>query len=366
MFVACLAGVLACASAQPFADRAPAAPSEPATGRAGQAAPAVTESVGERSTPTPPALAGQLRLTDPGCCSHPMWSPDSARIAFLDKPAPERTAGVYAVPARGGSEAIVFRQAALLSRDWSRVAFPQDGQTVVMRLADGERWVIPNEGRGIRFSPSGASVAWIVASKGASFPDRRQQTIWLARFDGTQPHAAVTITGGGLIGWDDDEQALLVAGRVTSAGKIGIWSVDLASGRKTLLHAADGIMNPALSPDGRWLAFTVALQADPGQNGLWLMRSDGSVTLKITPFGAYRWRSNSHLLLIPLDLADQGAALWEVDAAEGSARQLTRPEDVPLPIANNDWVASPDGKAIVYVSTIDRAIWRLDLPADNP
>jgi len=270
------------------------------------------------------------------------------------------------VPAQGGGESIIFGQAAVLSRDWTLVAFPREGETEVKRLADGERWVIPDEGRGIRFSPSGASVAWIVASKGASYPDRRQQTIWLARSNGTLAHAAVTITGGGLIGWDDDEQALLVVGRVTGAGKTGIWSVDLASGRKTMLHAADGIMDPLLSPDRRWLAFSVALQADPGQNGLWLMRSDGSVTLKVTPFGAYRWRSNSRLLLIPLDLADQGAALWEVDAAKGSARQLTLPKVISLPIANNDWAASPDGKAIVYVSTIDRAIWRLDLPTDNP
>lgn len=235
-----------------------------------------------------------------------------------------------------------------------------------MRVADGERWVIPNEGRGIRFSPSGSSIAWVVASRGATFPDRRQQAIWLARPDGTLARKVLTITGGGLIGWDDDEQALLLTGRVTGAGQTGIWSVDLASGRKTMLHAADGILDPLLSPDGRWLAFTVALQADAGQNGLWVMRTDGSVTLKVTPFGAYRWRTKSRLLLIPLDLADQGAALWEVDAGTGSARQLTRPEDVPLPIANNDWAPSPDGKSIVYVSTIDRAIWRVDLPTDSP
>ncbi len=367
MTVAALAGaLLASASARPSASRPLASDSQPGVGRAGLAAPPVTESVVEPSTATPPALAGQLRLTDPGCCSHPVWSPDSARIAFLDKPSPERPAGVYAVPAQGGDESVVFRQAALLSSDWTLAAYSQDGQTVVVRLADSERWVIPNEGREIRFSPSGANVAWIVASKGASLPDRRQQTIWLARFDGTQAHAAVTIIGGGLIGWDDDEQALLVVGRVTGAGKTGIWSVDLASGRKTLLHAADGIMSPLLSPDRRWLAFTVSLQADPGQNGLWLMRSDGSVTLKVTPFGAYRWRSKSRLLLIPLDLADHGAALWEVDAAGGTARQLTRPEDVPLPIANNDWAPAPDGKSVVYVSSVDRAIWKVDLPNEAP
>lgn len=340
--------------------------SEPGAGRAGLAAPSVTETFDDSPTPTQAALVGQLRLTDAGCCSHPVWSPDSARIAFLDKPSIDRPAGVYAVSAQGGGESLVFQRPALLSSDWRLAAYSQDGQTVVMRLADGERWIIPNEGRAVRFSPSGASLAWIVASKGASFPDRRQQTIWLAHFDGTHARASVTITGGGLIGWDDDEQALLIAGRVTGAGKTGIWSIDLASGRKTLLHAADGIMDPLLSPDGRWLAFTVALQPDPGQNGLWLMRSDGSVTLKVTPFGAYRWRSKNRLLLIPLDTADHGAALWEVDASEGSARQLTQPEDVSLPIANNDWAPAPDGNSLIYVSSIDRAVWKVPLPQESP
>jgi Tol biopolymer transport system component len=335
-------------------------------GRAGLAAPLATESALDFPTPSPVPPPGQTRLTDPGCCSRPFWSPDSTRVGFLDKPSSDRPAGVYTVSAHGGGESLVFRQPGLLSNDWSLAAYLQDGETMVMRIADGEHWAIHNEGRGIRFSPSGSSVAWIVASKGASFPDRRQQTIWVARPDGTLAHRVLTITGGGLIGWDDDEQALLLTGRVTATGKTGIWRVDLESGTRTLLHASDGILDPLLSSDGRWLAFTVALQSDQGQNGLWVMRTDGSVTVKVTPFGAYRWRTKNHLLLIPLDLADPGAALWEVDAEAGSARQLTRPEDVPLPIANNDWAASPDGKSIVYVSSIDRAIWKVDLPTDSP
>jgi Tol biopolymer transport system component len=60
--------------------------------------------------------------------------------------------------------------------------------------------------------------------------------------------------------------------------------------------------------------------------------------------------------------ADRAFEILEVDAATGQIRKLTDAAITPLQILNGDWRVSPDGRYIVYVNSMDRNLWLLELP----
>ncbi|MCX6072430.1 MAG: hypothetical protein NTU91_16500, partial [Chloroflexi bacterium] len=183
----------------------------------------------------------------------------------------------------------------------------------------------------------------------------------VAEVTGARARKVATTIGGGLVGWAAGGQALVATGRMDANGQEGIWSIGLDGSEPQLIHQVYRPRDPLLSPGGEWLAFHVALTGDPGQNGLWILRIDGSGLSKITPFGSYRWRADGRLLLIPLTL-EQAPTLFEVDASAGRAVQLTDPAQTSLPIASGDWVVSPDGSQVAFTSWADRAVWVLTLP----
>jgi hypothetical protein len=326
--------------------------------------PAASPLPAKSKTATPTAIAAPqpVRLTEAGCCAYPAWSPDSNWVLFVSRPDEEVETAVYGVAIEGGDMTLVHDRIGVYSRDWTMVAYREEGQTIVERWADGARWTISNEGRTVRFSPSGRFVAWDVSSRVIMFPDLRQHAIWLANRDGTGGREVITVRGGELIGWVRGEAAILVTGSIAPDNPAGIWRVSVADSVSRLLIQVDKVWSPLLSPDGEWVVFTIAFDADPDRNGLWVMRTDGSDIRKLDLFGAYRWRREGILLIIPLDLEAPGSSLWQVDAKSGEAWRLTDPLDTPLHIANNDWQPSPDGSSIVFRSSEDHSLWLLGLP----
>lgn len=316
-------------------------------------------------TPTPTAVGAPtpFRLTEGGCCAYPSWSPDSRWVPFLDRPGPYDPTGLYAIAASGGEVAFIVERAGAFSRDWSRVAYIDRDRTFVERWADGERWEIPNEGRSVRFSPSGQLIMWEVRSRGIEFPDLRQKAIWLASYDGTNAREVVTIMGGEFVGWVNGEQEIIVTGRLAPYGPSGIWKISIVDGAGQLFLEMDRVRSPLLSRGSEWLAFTVAFDTQEERNGLWVMRTDASFSKKLEIFGAYRWRHEGVLLVIPLDLESPGPTLWQVDVLSGETWRLTDPSLTSLPIASNDWEPSPDGEKIVFRSAEDQNLWVLELPA---
>ena len=105
----------------------------------------------------------------------------------------------------------------------------------------------------------------------------------------------------------------------------------------------------------------MAFSGDPAQDGLWLIRTDGSSARRLDVFGAYAWRSEGRLLLIPIDLTTPVHRLLEVDAAGGTTRPLTDPAVTPLKIDGGNWALSPDGNRFAFVAEEDRNIWVLEL-----
>lgn len=316
------------------------------------------------TTPTPQSYSQPklFRLTSGGCCPYPSWSQDSSWVPFLDKPGPNESAGLYAIPANGGDVSLIVERVGVYSKDWSRIAYQDGNRTIIERWADMKRWEIPNEGRKVRFSPSGQWVEWEVISRGIKFPDLRQRAIWLATYDGRQAREIVTVNGGEFVGWTRDEDAIIVTGRLAPYGPSGIWRISIEDGAGLLLLEIENPRRALLSPESSWLTFTITFNTDSELNGLWVMRTDGSMLKKLDMFGAYRWRMEGILLVIPLDLESPGPSLWQVDASNGELIQLTDPTITSLPIANNDWVPSPDGTRIVFLSSCDRNLWVLELP----
>jgi hypothetical protein len=315
-------------------------------------------------TPAPTALSAPeaVRLTSGGCCAYPAWSPDSHWVLFFDRPAEDAPAGLYSVPANGGAVTLVHPRVGVYNPDWTLLAYTQGEGTIVERLADASRWSIPSEGCTVRFSPGSSYVTWGVISSGISFPDLRQRGIWIARVDGSGAREIVTVNGGDLIGWDAGEEAIFVSGRLAPDGPAGVWRIAMEDGAGRLLMAVDRVRSALISPSGGWIAFIVAFDPDPTRNGLWLVQTDGSSVRKLDLFGAYRWRREGELLIIPLDMQAEGPSLWQVDSSTGETVRLTDPKHTKLSIANNDWQPSPDGASIVYLSFQDRNLWLLPLP----
>jgi Tol biopolymer transport system component len=139
--------------------------------------------------------------------------------------------------------------------------------------------------------------------------------------------------------------------------------LDLTTNVTTTLLTVERLSGIIASNDGTWIAYNITFDADKSRNGIWVQRTDGSQARRLELWGAYQWRDDSHLLVIPMRKpGDQAFEVWQVDAASGKANKLTDSVVTPLQILNGDWRVSPDGRHIVYVNSMDRNLWLLTLP----
>ena len=327
---------------------------------------------GPESTPTPTSVPRPLvpgihpkpeAITSDGCCAYPDWSEDSEWILFFDAPKGPESAGLYGIPRAGGPATRITQRMGVFSSDWSLVAYPEAERVFVERWQDGERWTIPSAGRAIHVSPSSKWLAWQIGSSAIQNPDVRVSAIWISGLKGEDARELVTIHGGDLIGWSENEAALLVSGRLAPNGPAGIWRIRIEDGAGQLLFDVDQPREALLSTDGSWLAFIIAFETPSERNGVWLLRTDGGGAKHLDLFGSYRWRSGDQLVLVPLDLSASGPYLVQYDAQRDQWWSLTTPMTTQLPIANNDWRISPDGQWMVFQSYLDHNLYVMELPA---
>ena len=293
----------------------------------------------------------------------PSWSPDSRQVLFIDKPDSQAEAGVYAVDIDRAQEPKRSGPVGIYSPDRSLVAYPIDVRTVVEKLSTGDRWVIPNNGQALEFSPDSRRVAWDTEAISGPY-DERQNDIFMANYDGTDAVKVSRVYGGGLVGWLPRGLNILFLGRPSlSTHNRVLTALDLRTNEAIDLVTAERISGVGVSRDGSWVAYYISFDSDAERNGIWVQRADGSGARQLDAWGAYQWRDDSRLLVIPARTSPgQAFEIWEVDAATGEKHQLTDAAVTPLNILNGDWRVSPDGRYIVFVNSADRNLWLLELP----
>lgn len=329
------------------------------------AAPASTSTVAPSPTPTitPTPQPQLIQLTTDGCCVNPGWSPDSKQVLFIDKPTADAEVGDYVIDVTGADRTPQYvGRVGLYSPDRSLAAFAEGSRTIVERLSTGESWPLPNSGQAVEFSSDNRRVAWEIEAISGPY-DQRQNEIYVATFDGKNVERVTRVYGGGLVGWLPRSNSLMFSGRSSlDTRERTLTVIDLSTNTAADLVSAERISGISLSNGGTWVAYFISFNEDETRNGIWVQRTDGSEARKLDQWGAYQWRDDSHLLLIPMRTSrDQGFDLWEIDAATGQGHQLTSGTTTPLTILNGDWRISPDGKAIVFVNSADRNLWLVKL-----
>ena len=337
-------------------------------------------------SPTPTPTPTLRQLTQGSCCTQPFWAPDSRQLLFIDKPSPDLPTGIWSVDVTESEPMpeLLTEQIAFYTPDLNfRTELNQDS-TTIERLASPlpsdddssdagsaletnpqseTSWEVPSEGQPVYISPSEHRIVWQVSKSDLPF-ERRTAQIWVADLDGSVPQMVADLPRGGFNGWISDD-AILLSGRETLESQEQVlFALSLSDGSRVELARGKRLRGGLLSPEGTWLAYFVALDEDPSQNGMWLIRSDGTERhgLGSDLFGAYQWRDDHRLLIIPFQPGAASHEFWEFDVSTGQTRRLTDPEVTPFKIANGDWTVSPDGQQVAFVESRDRNIWLLTLP----
>lgn len=342
------------------------APEDP-TGTAAGVGPAGGDAAvpGAAIAPPDPAEPTLTRLTAPGCCTQPSWSADGRRVQYIDQPAPDQPVGVWTVDADapGAAPVLVTDEIGYYSADLRyRIDIAGD-TTALVRLADGERWTVPADGRPITIAPDGARIAWQVSPPNADF-ERRTTRVWVAGIDGSGAREVGALPRGSLVAWIDAGTLLLRGRDALEAVDDVLWALDVDDGARREIARAPNLRGELPSPGGGWVAYYVARHEDPTDTGMWIASTAGGAPRRIDKdlFGAYRWRDDGRLLVVPQNGDGVSHAIVEVDVATLATRRLTDPATTPFKIANGDWTVAPDGRRIAFVESRDKSIWVLGLP----
>jgi hypothetical protein len=250
------------------------------------------------------------------------------------------------------------------SPDLSVVAYPDGGVTRVARLDGTPLATIPNDGRRAYVPATNDRVGWMVPATGVAIVSPSLDPPFQIAITEFATGATVTppaIFIGETMQWFPDGRRILVNGRDSRAEKPGLWVLDTVSGAVAQIVGSPWLESPVISPDGRQIVYTATLQRDPAANGVWIVNADGSGRRKLDGLaGGYRWLPDSSgLLFIPAPTTRPTDELWRYSLADGARTSLVGGEQALFAVAQNEWEAAPDGKAIVYRSATDGAIWTL-------
>jgi WD40-like Beta Propeller Repeat len=134
-------------------------------------------------------------------------------------------------------------------------------ELLIGRLADGLLVPGPMQGRFINpmFSPNGRDLVFASASTGV------HRNIYRMPVDGSSsPEALTSFAGGGSTpaSWSQDGDELLFT-YVPRGKPTEIWALSLNNRHRMRPVLQAGATHPRLSPDGRWLAYTVSVSSRP-------------------------------------------------------------------------------------------------------
>jgi dipeptidyl aminopeptidase/acylaminoacyl peptidase len=120
------------------------------------------------------------------------------------------------------------------------------------------------------------------------------------------------------------------------------------------LYRFQRVSDPQISPDGKWVVYTVGTIDDPAKNKsrstLWLASTDGKTRRQLTNTAKKdrqaRWSPDGKSIVF-VSTRSGTPQLWIIDVDGGEARQLT---SVGTGVSDPTW--SRDGKRIAFVSAV--------------
>ncbi len=117
------------------------------------------------------------------------------------------------------------------------------------------------------------------------------------------------------------------------------------------LFALESVGDPAISPDGEWVAYTletIDAGRDVRETSIWMVRRTGGDPVRLTRAGASasepRWSPDDAHLSFLSARDEQPAQVWLLNRAGGEARRLTA---IPQGVEAHAW--SPDAKRLALV-----------------
>lgn len=241
-------------------------------------------------------------------------------------------------------------------KEWNRLAFVRFSQPTSLTFrwqlgvvnADGSNLQLLTDSLweidGADFSPDGSRIVFAGGANGGDSTLRANRPfgLWVINADGSGLARLASPDHPDFPRWSPDGSEIVLEG--TLGDDIWIENSDGTSPRR-LTNTADTDIQPAMSPDGRLIAFTRSNGAQ-SQWALFVMNADGSSVRQLTPYAIYNhsatWSVDGKQITFG-HVGNDGSYLAVVNA-DGTGL-------APLSPRVNDAILSalrPDGKAIAF------------------
>ena len=294
-------------------------------------------------------------------CSQPFWSADGTRIFYLAASPSGKTA-LFSVGPTGGAPYQV-------RENLSAASIGANGALAYLAPASGEGlslWIAPDpQSKGVSyaeshwpyasfsngyvsFSPDGKSIGlWLASWSGAS-------EFWIVPYPTGQPRRALVLEDGVYpFHWMPDSRRIVFGGILPGTIGSDLHVADISSGRiLPITKTTQDALQPAISPDGKRIAFTVSerdfdlLQlsvADPSLKAL--------VRSSLNDFSPAWSPVGSQLGFVSDRTGVQ--QIWVKSVSDGWERPLVSPKDL-----SRTWISSfgdlsfsPDGQRLAFTAS---------------
>ena len=296
----------------------------------------------------------------------PAWSPDGKQVACIGQNGNESFPRVFDVNVESGEEKpITFQR-------WSNVtglAWLNDMSGLLLSAADetssilqiwrisypnGEASRITNDMVnyfGLDLSANGKSLVtskkeitdsiWVMPVLSSQLTAPKSKTLSVSYGNAKQINFNFISFGGHQLNWTPDSRIVYVS---EESGNQDIWSMKVdGTDRKQLTTDPHWDHAPAVSPDGRYIAF-VSSRGDP--EGIWLMDIDGGnqrrLTNKLIERGPVFSADSKWVYSVAWETGK--ATIWKRPVEGGKPKQITDNLSVGPQI-------SPDGRLLLYVDS---------------
>jgi Tol biopolymer transport system component/DNA-binding winged helix-turn-helix (wHTH) protein len=252
------------------------------------------------------------------------------------------------------------------SRDgkWMAYVTYPEGVLVRSRIDGSERMQLtsaPIRAASPQWSPDGTQIAF-----GVAVEQGPPQKIYLASANGDSSRMVVDGAGGdlGLPNWSPDGQSLVFAASNESRDQWALHSINLKTGKDTLLPGSLGIASGALTPDGRYYAGTSG-----ATQSLVLYDMASGASRQLAEVADYpSWSADGKYVyystLTP-DIAREKTGVYRVKIADGSIELVVPAPNFPLAGSWGIWNGlTPDGSIMLVRELGTSDIYALD--ADLP